>query len=109
MGEPLKDKGRIHQLCYVENALNCYKGLCEDCSSKNFVYNHEDKEIKSALEWLDKNIDKIAPRHKPLYYSTKEARNSGWKLCNCNICSKIKEIKELIKQAFPDLHDLTKR
>lgn len=55
--EPLKDKGRIQKLCYVENALNCYKGLCGDCSSKDFVYNHEDKEIKSAVEWWKKYRD----------------------------------------------------
>ncbi len=62
------------------------------------------KDIESALKWLDKSIDKIAPRHKPDYTSLTELRKSQWKLCNCKTCSKIKKIKELIKQAFPNLN-----
>ena len=62
------------------------------------------QDIELAVEWLDKNIDRIAPRHKADYTSLPNNRKSGWKLCNCKVCSKVKEIKSLIKEAFPDLY-----
>ena len=86
--EPLKDK-RIASF----DAEYCVEGTF-----------FKDKDMKSAVEWLHKNIDRIAPRHKQDYTTVLENRKNNWKLCSCNLCSKIKEIKELVNEAFQDLN-----
>ncbi len=96
MGEPLKDRVWYTQGDIYGEPKPKPLDLIEH---KVVVFNN----LKSAVEWLNENIDKIAPRHKTDYTTIKMLRENNWKLCNCKTCSKIKEIKELIKKAFPDL------
>ncbi len=92
MGEPLKDKDMIRGVIVNADEYKSDDVLSQDKIEEMWVNLNG---LKSAVGWLEEEIKILSPKHRP---KVKWERN-----CYCKACVKIREIKEKIDQAFPDL------